>query len=341
MNYYIPILLSVFSIYCFGQNPIKFQGEDQKFGFKDQNGKVVVSIIYDEVEDFENNRAIVKSFGKKGVINLEGDILIPLEFDEVEAFKNNLAIVSSNNRFGVLDIDGNPILPVKYELINIRQNSILAFNDIADRDWLLFDLKGKKIDLPAYNYLDYFMETFLVVGENVQTDIFSKKVGGKWFLLDGNGKKVNDVPYDFIEGNFGELYKVCSGGKYNESEGFVEKTKGQCGFIDATGKISIPLVYDDAKNLSEGLVPVKLNGKWGFIDSNGKMIIPATFNYVEGFSDDLSVVYNGKKYGFIDKTGKLVIPYEYDSVDSFFLGEAYVTKENKTMKINTKGEIIE
>ena len=47
------------------------------------------------------------------------------------------------------------------------------------------------------------------------------------------------------------------------------------GFIDRTGKIVIPLRFEDVQSFSEGRAGVKLAGKWGYIDKNGVLVIPA------------------------------------------------------------------
>jgi len=340
MRMNLTIVFLLISIFSFAQNPIKFQADDKKFGFKNQAGQIVVSAIFDEAQDFENGLAIVNQSGKFGVINLKGDIVIPINYSNISNFKNGLTVVELDYKKGVLDTKGNVILPCKYELINIREKSILVVFDFFDNDWGLYNLEGKKIELPKYNHVDYLTNKFLIVATDVEKDFFNKKTGGKWYLLDESGEQFNKVAYDYITLSAGEIYKVCSGGKYHETDGFTDKVKGKCGFLDSTGKLIIPIIYEDAKHFSEELAAVKTNGKWGFIDRTGKLVIPATLNFVGDFWDERALVFNGKKYGFIDKSGKLVIPYEYDAADEFMMGEAYVTKNGKTIKINTEGKEI-
>lgn len=116
-----------------------------------------------------------------------------------------------------------------------------------------------------------------------------------------------------------------------DREGYVyEDTK--YGFIDATGKVVIPLVYDSCGGFAEGLSSVSKGEKYGFIDKTGKVVIPLTYDYCYDFNDGLAKVrkgdYYGGKYGFIDKTGKEIIPLVYNSVSEFKNGIAAVTNEN-------------
>ena len=153
-------------------------------------------------------------------------------------------------------------------------------------------------------------------------------------------KKLNEVPYDYIERNADGLCKVCKGAVYDFHDGY-ENAKGKCGFIDSTGKIFIPLIYDDMKRLSEDRIAAKTNGKWGYLDSKGKVVIPATYKSAGDFWDGLAPVSDGKKFGYIDSKGETKIPFIYDSADTFFFARAGVEKDGEYYFIDPKGEKIE
>jgi len=60
------------------------------------------------------------------------------------------------------------------------------------------------------------------------------------------------------------------------------------------------------------------NYEWGFIDKTGKLVIPLVYDWVWDFSEGLAVVVQNGKCGFIDKTGEVVIPFGvYDDVFDF------------------------
>ena len=79
------------------------------------------------------------------------------------------------------------------------------------------------------------------------------------------------------------------------------------GFIDATGRMVIEPVYDDAKHFSEGLVVVGRNGKYGYVDPRGSVRIPLQFDRAQSFSEGLAQVRDAAGVRFIDQTGKTVI----------------------------------
>lgn len=101
------------------------------------------------------------------------------------------------------------------------------------------------------------------------------------------------------------------------------------GFLDKTGKLVIPAVYDSKMPFSEGLAAVELNNKWGFIDKTGQLVIEAKYDdfpkILGGgyyFTEGLCRVLLNGKFGFIDNKGDLVIPPKYDWVEPFSEGLA-------------------
>ena len=93
------------------------------------------------------------------------------------------------------------------------------------------------------------------------------------------------------------------------------------GFQDASGKMVIPLQFDDARDFHEGLAAVRIgdwsNAKWGYIDKKGTTVIDFKFNDARDFSSGLAAVQDGEKWGYIDKTGKMVIQPQFDEAGEF------------------------
>lgn len=188
----------------------------------------------------------------------------------------------------------------------------------------------------------------------------------KFGLADKTGKLVTPIEYDYFTVFSDEL--IC--GTKDRKEYLIDKNDGsatpmdmECylgqsagdglitaysysrepdyiykyGFVDKTGKLVVPLVYDSVSEFSEGLARVS-NGEWGsaeyaFVDKTGKVVLDLgkTYQSVDSFSEGLAVVgdRNGK-YGAIDQSGRLVIPMEYDWLYNFSNGLAAAGKETGT-----------
>jgi hypothetical protein len=96
---------------------------------------------------------------------------------------------------------------------------------------------------------------------------------------------------------------------------------------------------------NEGLYCVIKDGKYGFIDSSNKVIIPFQFDGADNFYDSIAIVKIKNKFGAINHKGILVIPCEYDLLAWEFGTQPqsfiYANKNNHSVWINTKGEVVE
>ncbi|MBC7534641.1 MAG: WG repeat-containing protein [Ferruginibacter sp.] len=120
----------------------------------------------------------------------------------------------------------------------------------------------------------------------------------KWALMDGSGKIITGYIYNYI-------------GKYDIT--YVGKT---------------PVIITDA--FREGYAPVSSNGKAGMIDSTGKLAIPLIYQECENFEKGKAQVFQKDKVGLIDKTGKLLIPCKYDLIQATEIDSIYiVSAKNK------------
>lgn len=50
-------------------------------------------------------------------------------------------------------------------------------------------------------------------------------------------------------------------------------TKGKYGYMDKSGKVVIPCIYEEVHFFTDGIARVKLDGKWFFIDKEGKEVV--------------------------------------------------------------------
>jgi hypothetical protein len=133
----------------------------------------------------------------------------------------------------------------------------------------------------------------------------------------------------------------------------------KCGYIDKTGRLVIPFIFDDAEDFSEDLAAVEVKDKWGYIDKTGKFVIPPRFLSSFPFSSGMALVvlrrfpkdnYTMHKLGYIDRSGKVVIQLK-EALDSrslhviheelfFSEGLVSVTQNNKVGFRDKTGKLI-
>jgi hypothetical protein len=97
-------------------------------------------------------------------------------------------------------------------------------------------------------------------------------------------------------------------------------------FIDKTGKVITTLKFDDAENFSDGLAPVKINNLWGYINQTGNIAIQPRFTVAWQFSNGRAVIQTkeNRLLGYINKSGDVVIPPSFEEVSDFSDGLAAV-----------------
>ena len=119
-------------------------------------------------------------------------------------------------------------------------------------------------------------------------------------------------------------------GNYGDDDFFdgLAKVHGKDGYwyIDASGK---PVTRADfaTGHFSEGFATIWFREKAGFIDRSGRLAIPALFDSTEDFSEGLAAVRVKQKYGYIDRKGRWAIRPRYLLVFAFSEGAARVIED--------------
>lgn len=142
--------------------------------------------------------------------------------------------------------------------------------------------------------------------------------------------------------------------------------RGKWGFRNPlNGIVAITPIYDSASDFSEGLAAVELEGNWGYINKTGEVVVPLIYNYAEDFDNGHATVYKpdtigretrieididgtlhletieeGGLCGYADVEGNVVIAAVFDEVMPFSEGLAAVRKGEKWGYINKIGETI-
>lgn len=148
-------------------------------------------------------------------------------------------------------------------------------------------------------------------------------------------------------------------GNFHSGRAFVRKTvdgKTKFGFIDKTGRVVIPCIYDEAEDFSCSRAAVNLDGVWRIIDTGGRTVMGDSVLVTEtrvanassgtdewldteppAYSDGLMQVRSAGKYGYADTSGKIVIPYRFYSCSPFHDGVALAAADTVDGSTKYKG----
>ena len=86
---------------------------------------------------------------KYGFIDFSGNIILPCEYAEIEPFKEGIAIISKTNKygvinkFGIVNSSGKIIIPCDFDLIRILSNNSIAVR--LNKTWKCFNKEGKNV----------------------------------------------------------------------------------------------------------------------------------------------------------------------------------------------------
>jgi WG containing repeat len=111
------------------------------------------------------------------------------------------------------------------------------------------------------------------------------------------------------------------------------------GYMDLTGKIAIPPVFDGAHNFHHGRVAVRLNGSWGYVDHTGSFIVQPRYEAIAiAWHLPLTAKFNGR-WGLLDERGKWIVEPSYEELR--FTSEAFeFRKGQKWGVISPSGETL-
>lgn len=209
-------------------------------------------------------------------------------FDRVGCVEKNFATVVHENKVGLVNPDGDIVIPVEYEFIDRFSEGVVAVQ--KDKQWGFVNIKNEVVIPFEYDYAGSFFNGRATVLKN-----------DNWYLINNIGEIVTVLPYLQVN-NFhdGLALVLIQGLKF--------------AFMDSTGQIAIPMIYDYAHDFSEGLASVRIGEKFGFINTKGEIVIPLQYDFAFEFDKGLAIVEKDNRYGLIDKTGKIVVPIIYPSL---------------------------
>lgn len=274
--------------------------KDDKCGYIDTTGKVVIPLVLDAAWDFQDGVALAimewpmpddSVYLLYYLINTQGQVIAQLDYDTVSDFSEGLALVERNGKYGFIDKTGQAVIPLEYDSAWSFSNGRAAV-EIGGK-WGFIDKTGNVVISPDYDEVHSFSEGLAAVS-----------LGGRYGYINTAGEMVVPLEYEAYVDDFSEglaaIYREDSSGMW------------QFGFVNAVGEEIIPPQYDYVSSFSSGLAAVSMGSKTDFIDATGQVVIPLVYDSAWDFEGGLALVWKDGKCGYIDKSGNEVVPCLYD-----------------------------
>lgn len=336
-----------YDVLMLNNNRIIFS-KNGKYGIMNYAFKNVVEPTYDKmsVSNYGSSDITITVNKKKGLIDNDGKVIVPPLYDNIERDSENsywvddsshvhykstdYFVVKSNKKFGYLDSSAKVIMPLAYEKIFSSDNFLVV---VKNKLRALYTRNGKQIT--NFKYASMY-------NANPNYSYYRKNNGNVFFLvknkkftgmIDSTGKETIPLIYS-------SLYSIDREGLYYAEQ------NDKAGVVDTNNKILLPLEYDDIDYLYNAKAfKIKQGTKYGIADINGKVIIPVQYNEINQWQDDLYRVRvnvgTDWKYGIVNNNGKVIIEanYDYDQID-YYRNTIILTAEGKKYFYNSQGETV-
>ena len=170
------------------ENCIMAVRDGHKWGCIDRNGRVVIPLKYNRIENFSEGIATVRIGSNHGCVDLEGRLVIPLMYDEIGLSSQGLMPAQKDGFWGVINHQNETVVPFEYRQAprlqgwGVKKGTIEVYNG----RYGVMDLQGRFIIPCTYRYLIW------------HNGLYAARKDGKYGTLDEKGNVVHDFIYDKI-----------------------------------------------------------------------------------------------------------------------------------------------
>lgn len=225
----------------------------KKCEYIDKSGNVVASFDYtwNEIEFFTKEGIVINKDDKYGFVNNEGKLVVPCVYDRLDTgYSDDLLCVLKDNNFGYFNSSGKEIVPCKYGMgLSSRNGIAKVFDEWDGHDGAYIDSAGKVLfsfveEDRQDSYGDFYEDLAVVshqglsgyidkTGKEVISLVYESaqrfseglagvKRDGLWGYIDKKGNEV--IPFVYEEAR-------------NFSDGLaLVKKNGKWGYVDKKGK---------------------------------------------------------------------------------------------------------
>ena len=273
---------------------------DHKAGYIDRTGKVVIEPKFDVYDNYGgefHDGLLEVGIGSGEYVDSTGKLL-GLKLSSGKEFSEGLAVAlpEYGDKWGYIDRTGKFAISPRFDHFQSNFADGFAWIEVGGR-YGFIDRTGEFVVAPTFLWgADFSDGMARVVVDGPCRLGYRGPCGGSVIIGDAAGRE--DVPH----------CKVT--------------------FVDRYGSV-LEGRFDEAKDFSEGLAPVRKGDKWGYIDKSGRTVIGPRFDDAWPFSSGRARVKQEGLYGYIDKRGEVVIPSRFEDAEDFSEGFAVVAGEGR------------
>lgn len=268
---------------------------------------------FEYAENFNGDRAIVKTKRGYGVINKRFEFIIEPRYSRISYLEHSnntkFLLEEYNTKEGYIDTKGDPITGFNYQ--NVRDFScgwgqVLVYDRVKRNVYRTFiDHMGKPIDDKQYKRANDFKENIALV-----------RGYRRYKYIDIDGNTIADEIRRGTDFSNGKAW-IKERGKYILLNEFGEIDK------DKTYKKITPFMQNRAVVIPKGK-------KWIIINGEGEQIGKEKYRKAKEFDEfGNCIVAKRKKWGIINKEGEIIVPFKYRKIEDPVNGIYILQKTRK------------
>ena len=238
----------------------------------------------------------IKQNRKWGGLNNDGKLSVSTIYDELTDFNGGYALGKRHKVYYVVDKNGKEIPIEGHQIIYIKHfTEGLAPIEVKGQKYGFVDTLGKVVIAPQFKTVGYFSGGYAWARTKSNTIGFINKKG-EWvvepqFAVVNNfdkesgmamvKKKAHDVQYGYIDTTGTIQYFKETQKTYGFSEGLaIGKKDYKFGYLNNKGEWVIEPQFDQARKFINGFAAVKIDGRWGLINKEGNYILQPDYKSI-------------------------------------------------------------
>lgn len=303
--------------YCPDPGPIKVRQND-KYGFIDHEGEVLIDFIYDKAEAFEDGIASIAIWSDSGdylwgAIDDKGEVLIEPQYSIPLSFSEGLALASKDNMVGYIDRQGNQIIAPKFSRGSSFENgrAVIDYSGLQE----IINKKGEVLH-PAWPSRLEPINDHLLIRHNQNNwadakiiDINNQVHHKEYYEINTvlSMKQTADTQYEEYRGDDTFWYQLTD--SYSSPTYQLMNNKGDILFK------SLKMPEDDKDLVTiNGFTVINTGLRLQVIDAQGDIRLSGNFDDIFPIiEDDLAIVKKGEQYYYYhllpSKQNRLVGPW--------------------------------
>lgn len=269
--------------------------EGFKWGFSNKEMEIVIPCKYDLVERFKNGVAKVyegNSFTDYqnfyvGLIEPNGSIILENRYKRILDFcdKESVLVIEEPDNPIYFDPDGHQMIELPF--VFSKENGV-------------FDI---------FSYKDFgFKEDFCSIEGYIFDDLYDDNVEDRQSVKYDQVLRISEkCALGYFSDQVSEFY--------NETSEFdLINLSGEKVELEELREENPILISSALYSISNPKFQIKINGKSGYVNSSGKIIIPFVYDSLSPFLNEVASVSIGGKFAFVNVEGKILNHFIYESL---------------------------